>query len=91
MSSLQKQVSQACPERGRLESLLFPFPEIGACRLSAQALLLIGVDFDGPAHFHGSVNFDTRKDGAPEGVFTQFYSRSTTADAKAGTSVCVSR
>ncbi|CAO3427594.1 hypothetical protein [Azospirillum argentinense] len=54
----------------------------GNLQAGVNQLLLIGVNFNGPAHFQGSVNidgrsqdfnFDTRKDGAPQGVVTQFY------------------
>lgn len=54
----------------------------GNLQAGVNQLLLIGVNFNGPAHVQGSVNidgrsqdfnFDTRKDGAPEGVVTQFY------------------
>lgn len=53
----------------------------GNLQAGVNQLLLVGVNFNGPGHFQGSVNidgrtqefnFDTHKD-ASKGVLTQFY------------------
>ncbi|ALJ37290.1 hypothetical protein D9623_14350 [Azospirillum brasilense] len=54
----------------------------GNLQAGVNQLLLVCVNFGGPAHAQGSVNingrsqdfnFDTRRDDAPQGIVTQFY------------------